>query len=421
MAPKLGLEGRMTVKELHGRGQSNREIARLLDVTEGAVRYHVRRQAERAIDGRAKQVHLAERWREHIVAFLDARHSSGRVNLAALHAHLVEEYEYTGSLRSLQRYCRSQFPAPKRRARRRVETAPGAQAQVDWAEFTELLIAGRRQDLYAMNMQLSHSRFDAVVWSERKDQLAWHHAHNESLRRLGGVPATMRVDNEKTAVSRGAGAWGEINPAYRRYAQAVRFHVDACAPRSPQAKGKVERRIRDGRLREDPKRRHWASREELQEWSDERMDASARRRVCPATGTSVYEAWEEEKSYLAPLPTLPEPFDLVATRRVSEDCLVAFEGRSYSVPFALLGEMVEVRGCAEQVQILFGAGVVASHPRQTRCRLLLEPSHYDGEATETVLPPLPLGKMGKRLEEIYRLEPAKRPVDLYAALAEVAR
>jgi len=229
------------------------------------------------------------------------------------------------------------------------------------------------------------------------------------------------VDNEKTAVSRGAGAWGEINPAYRRYAQALRFHVDACAPGSPESKGKVERRIRDGRLREDPQRRHWSSREELQEWTDERVEASAKRRVCPATGTRVFEAWEEEKRFLGPLPDLPEPFDLVATRRVSEDCLVAFEGRSYSVPFALVGEAVEVRGCAERIQVLSGGRVVASHPRHTRRRLLLESTHYEGEATETVLPPLPLGRMGRRLEEIYLLEPAKRPVDLYAALAEVAR
>jgi hypothetical protein len=119
---------------------------------------------------------------------------------------------------------------------------------------------------------------------------------------------------------------------------------------------------------------------------------------------------------------LPGPATiLVATRRVSEDCLVAFEGRSYSVPFALVGATVEVRGCAEEVQILSGARVVASHPRHTRCRLLLETSHYEGEPTETVLPPLPLGRMGRRLQEIYLLEPAKRPVDLYAALAEVAR
>jgi hypothetical protein len=32
---------------------------------------------------------------------------------------------------------------------------------------------------------------------------------------LGEVPATVRVDKEKTAIVHGAGAWGEINPPTR--------------------------------------------------------------------------------------------------------------------------------------------------------------------------------------------------------------
>jgi hypothetical protein len=38
-----------------------------------------------------------------------------------------------------------------------------------------------------------------------------------------------------------------------------------------------------------------------------------------------------------------------------------------------------------------------------------------------VLPPIPLGKMGRKLAEIAALAPEQRPLDLYAALAEVAR
>ena len=47
--------------------------------------------------------------------------------------------------------------------------------------------------------------------------------------------------------------------------------------------------------------------------------------------------------------------------------------------------------------------------------------HYEGEATEHVLPPTPLGRMGRRLQEIALLAPEQRPLDLHAALAEVAR
>jgi hypothetical protein len=45
------------------------------------------------------------------------------------------------------------------------------------------------------------------------DPLSWHHAHNEALRRLGGVPAVLRIDNLKTGVAAGAGPWGEVNDA----------------------------------------------------------------------------------------------------------------------------------------------------------------------------------------------------------------
>ena len=61
----------------------------------------------------------------------------------------------------------------------------------------------------------------------------------------------------------GAGAWGTVPSVYERYAQTLRFHVDACPPRSPEAKGKVERRIRDVRAGCNPYRRHWNALEEL--------------------------------------------------------------------------------------------------------------------------------------------------------------
>lgn len=412
----------MTIQELARRGTSGRAIARTLDVTEGTVRYHLRRQAEGAVDGRSKQVHLAARWHDKIEDWVRrGEEQDEAINLAELHDWLVEECHYPGSLRSVERYVMARFPKPRLRARRRVETPPGAQAQADWADFPGVMIAGERRDLHGFRLKLSHSRMGVTVWSPRKDQLSWHKVHNGGFERLGGIPAVVRVDNEKTAVSRGAGAWGEINEAYRRYAQTVRFHIDACPPGSPQAKGKVERDIRNQRYWADPRGRHWGGMDELQAWTDVQDEASARRRICPATGTSVWEAWQEEKRHLGPLPILPEPFDLVVTRPVGLDCLVAFEGRSYSVPFPLVTRQVEVRGCAGLVQILYGAAIVAVHERWTRERIVIDPRHFEGESTPEVLAPLPLGRMGRRLAEIAAMVPQQRPLDLYAALAEVAR
>ena len=127
-------------------------------------------------------------------------------------------------------------------------------------------------------------------------------------------------------------------------------------------------------------------------------------------------------SCLTRLPeTLPEPFDLAVTRTVQRDCTVSFEGRVYSVPFRLCGLQVEVRGCAGVVQVWHQGQVQAEHPRQTQQRLLLDPAHYDGPGDGRVAPPVPLGQMGRRLQEILEMPVERRPLDLYAALAEVAR
>ena len=68
-------------------------------------------------------------------------------------------------------------------------------------------------------------------------------------------------------------------------------------------------------------------------------------------------------------------------RTVGIDALVAFEGRQYSVPFRHVGERVEVRGCAGTVQILKDCRIVATHPRGTSERLVIDPGHYEGPNT----------------------------------------
>jgi hypothetical protein len=272
-------------------------------------------------------------------------------------------------------------------------------------------------------MVLSHSRKDAVVWSRAMDQLAWHHVHNEAYRRLGGVAAVNRIDNLKTGIATGCGPWGQINEQYRVYARMMGFHVDACELRAPEQKGKTERRVGDCKGL-DVQGRHFDGLTELQSWTDADRADRATRRICPATGISVAASWEAEKPFLRPLPELlPEPFDLVKTVPVHKDCAVHFEGRTYVIPFSYVGREVEVRGCSGLVQILDPqtAAVLISYPRHSQERILIDPACYEGPGTAGVLPPKPLGRMARKLQEIAALPVERRPVDLYAALAEVAR
>src|SRR5690606_29685092 len=76
---------------------------------------------------------------------------------------------------------------------------------------------------------------------------------------------------------------------------------------------------------------------------------------------------------------------------------------------------------------------IARWPRRTEARLLLEPSHFEGDSTERVLRPTPLGRRGRL--QVAGLSGASgrtwaalpdpaaltRPIDQYAARVEVLR
>jgi transposase len=422
MGGPLRPEEIVTIHVLQEKGTPGRAIARALGVTEGAVRYHRRRRAEGAVDRRRDKPFKAVAVAAAIGAWVEVRQDGPRpVNVRELYEYLVREQRYGGSYLSVLRYVRRRYPRPRIRTYRRVETPPGAQSQTDWAEYPRVVIGHEVQALHAFLMVLSHSRMPAVVWSEREDLVSWLAAHNGAYRRLGGIAAVNRIDNVRTAIATGAGAWGVIHPAYRAYARAVGFHIDACQPREAQAKGKIEAKVRLSRLLVDVTRDRYADLAALQAATDERVAAWARQTICPATGETVDATWQAERPRLRPLPPLPESFDVAVMRPVYRDCTVHFENRQYAVPFALVGRHVEVRGCARTVQIVFGGRVVQEYARHTAARLLVDPRCYEGEPTERVLPPPPLGRMGRRLQELWLMPVEQRPVDLYAHLAEVAR
>lgn len=422
MPCRLTCEEVVSIQVLSTKQVPKRQIARQLGVSEGSVRYHLRKTASGRQDGRRSKVMRADPLAAAIEHWWQQRLGGQRPpNAQELHQHLVEEHRYEGSYRSVLRYVRRRWGRPPIRTYRRVETPPGAQSQTDWGHFQGIWIGGELVDPLTFVMTLSWSRASAIVWSLRKDQLSWIHCHNRAFERLGGIAAANRIDNEKTAVSRGSGAWGTLNPVYASYARTMCFHVDACQPREPQAKGKSEAKVKLGRSL-GPKRRHYDALEELQAETDQALEGWAKRTISPVTGQPVYDTWQLELDHLRPLPPiLPEPFDLVVHRRVQRDCTVNFEGRQYSVPFEYAGRTVEVRGCAGRVQLLHEDRILREYPRGTPERLLLDPTCYEGASTERVLAPPPLGRMGRRLEEIYAMPVEQRPVDLYAALAEVAR
>ncbi|HEV2179466.1 MAG TPA: hypothetical protein VGR59_04070, partial [Gemmatimonadaceae bacterium] len=301
---------------------------------------------------------------------------------------------------------------------------PGVQAQHDWFDVASR-IAGVRCLLHGLIGTLSHSRATWVWMSLTQTQLAWQTGHLALFTRYGGVPLWVRIDNLKTAVARGAGPSAVLTPAFATFAQQCGFAVDPCRARTGSDKGKVERTVRTDRgAFADLFLAEWPSLAALQAALDTRATEMHARRRCPATGTTIAEVLAAEQRVLQLVPAMHEPFDCVVARRVSRECLVSFEGRRYSVPFAAVGRAVEVRGTAAHVVILAEGQELARHARHTAARLVLTPAHYEGASTPTVRAPTPLGRRARLQLGAWPGLPTPtmvgRPLDAYVTLVEEA-
>ncbi len=430
----------MVAKGMQERGTSVRQLARQLGVTEGALRYRLKKLEDGAsIDGRARQPTALDDYAAAVQAIQEAL-EDGRLTgerrpcqAQTIYELLVRDYEYTGSYQAVVRHLRRKHGAPKLRAFRRVETPPGVQAQHDWFDV-RVPIGHRERRVQALIGTLSHSRAKFCWVSEDQSQLAWHTGHLALFERYGGVPLWVRIDNLKTGVASGAGPTAVLNQAYDVFAQTCGFEIDPCRPATGSDKGKAERGVRTLRSAfGEVFRRGAGSLDELGWLLDERAVGLMDRLTCPVTGTTVAEAFGAEQQVLQPLPTMAEPFDVVVTRRVSRDCLISFEGRRYSVPFAWVGRHVDVWGTLRHVVIRGVGQEVARHARGTQARLLIDPEHYEGPSTDRIERPTPLGRrarlqvagLSSAARQSLLMTPEReqiaRPLDDYVRMVEALR
>ncbi|MEE8587183.1 MAG: helix-turn-helix domain-containing protein [Acidobacteriota bacterium] len=114
MPVRLRQEEVVTIGVLAEKGQSRCEIARTLGASEGTVRYHLKRAAAGAADGRSEKPFRAEAMSGQIRAWMEERQSLKRpINVRELYEDLVHDWEYEGSYRSVLRYVRRRWPRPK--------------------------------------------------------------------------------------------------------------------------------------------------------------------------------------------------------------------------------------------------------------------------------------------------------------------
>jgi len=149
---------------------------------------------------------------------------------------------YTGSLTQLKVFVRRVRPRPIDEPIIRFETAPGHQAQVDFAEVK--VPWGKR---YALVVVLGYSRLLWVRFVVRQDMQTLIRGLEAAFTDFGGVPHELLFDQMRAVITRDERLTGGPlvrNTEFLRFAAHWGFVARACRPYRAQTKGKVERPIR---------------------------------------------------------------------------------------------------------------------------------------------------------------------------------
>jgi transposase len=285
---------------------------------------------------------------------------------------LKEKHIYNCKIGALRRYIRKTFQKPPEPVMIR-QTTPG-DMEVDFGFlgylWDEHIKKFRKAWVFSARLRHSRKAYREIVW--KQDTLTFLSAHVHAFRHFGGVPNRVVLDNLKAGVIKSCIDNDMINRAYGELAEYYGFLISPCLPRTPQHKGGVENDIKYIKrnfwpeIRERQKSTTKLSLTEAQEAIDKWDREVANVRKVHGIGRTPEEIFSSEEKYT--LKHLPESdWEPIEWQQciVGRDWRITCRGAYYSVPYAFIGQTVQVRISLQQVHVFFDYQQIAHHSKAT--------------------------------------------------------
>lgn len=357
------------------------EIARRLDLDRKTVRRCLRQEAWQAYRRVARTDTLLATHAE----FLRERAPQVRYSARILFQELRRAYGYAASYETVKLFVRPlrAEQAVEALTQRRFETPPGAQSQIDWGQ-ARVHFRARPVELHVFVLTLGFSRrsFYQVCPDERLSQFL--DAHERAFEHFGGHTHEHLYDRPRTVCTGSADGKVVWNTTFKAFADYWGFEPRVCRPYRAQTKGKVESGVKYFRRNFLPGRQ-FVDQDDFQEQLGEWTTTIADLRVHGTTHERPLDRFARERQVLMPWASRPS-FQLEAPRSriVAEDYLVSLDTNRYSVPFQLIGRVVEVVRRGEELRILHRGDVVATHRVLSgKHQVRIAPGHGPGAAART--------------------------------------
>lgn len=254
---------------------------------------------------------------------------------------------------------------PRRQAEAflRLRTLPGEQAQVDWAHFGTLAVAGGVRKLYAFVMVLSYCRMIFLRFGFDIGMAGFVRGHVEAFAAFGGVARTLLYDNLKSAVVERIGDVVRFHPELIALSSHYHYEPRPVKPRKGNQKGRVERAIRYIRDNFFAGRK-FTDIDDLNAQADAWVRLQAASRPWPEERKrTVQQAFEHEQPLLRKLPGAPYDAHERVAVSVGKTPYVRFDRNDYSVPHDCVGRPLTVVASLLAVRVFDGQRLVAEHAR----------------------------------------------------------
>ena len=367
-----------TIVTLKQHGWSIRRIARELGIDRGTVRRYIRQEqlhpkpptkAPTGSDGISKSPTNApigsqtgkdppgnrpagttskcEPYRKIIEGKFEQGLSAQRI-----YQDLTAEHGYTDSYYSVRRFVNRLSGDDRFLPFRRMECAPGDEAQIDFGKGAPVVDSdGRHQRCHVMRIALSHSRKGYSETALRQTTDDFIRCLENAFWHFGGVSRTLIIDNLKAAVSKADWYDPDLNPKIQSFCQHYGTVILPTKPYTPRHKGKIEKGIEYVQNNALKGKRFSSIAEQnayLLHWETNVAD----KRIHGTTRKQVGKVFEEvEKPALLPLPVNRFPSFQEAKRSVHRDGHIEVKKAYYSVAPEYVGRQVWARWDGHLVRI----------------------------------------------------------------------
>jgi transposase len=250
-----------------------------------------------------------------------------------------------------------------------LEHKPGIVAEVDWSGSTMSYVDIDTEEIISVHLfvaTLPYSQYSYVEACPDMKQDTWLRCHTHMYEFFNGVTIRTVCDNLKTGVIKHPRE-GDIilNAAYEALGAHYRTAIMPTGVRKPKQKASVEGTV--GKIATSIiaslRNEIFYSLQSLQVAVKKKLD-EFNRKAFQKREYSRYEVFQEEKTYLNPLPVIPyEIATWVYGRSINLNCHVIHGKNHYSCPYQYVGKKADLKVTDTKLEIYIKGERVATHTK----------------------------------------------------------